>query len=81
MPDASIDCKADFTVGRSSAGDEGYLEGAIDFMRICHGTLADAKTTIEELYAWQYVSGPHLFDMRGVKPKGRRRDAGALERR
>jgi hypothetical protein len=80
MPDASIDCKADFTVGKSSAGDAGYLKGAIDFMRICHATLADSKTSIEELYAWQYINGPALFDMRGRPAQGQGRDAGALER-
>jgi hypothetical protein len=55
--------------------------GAIDFMRVCHGTLADGKTSIEELYAWQYTEGPALFDMRGRPAMGERRDAGALERR
>ena len=76
---ASIDNKADFIVGKSSAADNGYLEGAIDFMRVCHATLEDAKTTIGELYAWQFTHGPHLFDMRGQEPRGKRRDAGALE--
>lgn len=77
--DVSIDNNSDFIVGKSSAENDGYLEGAIDFMRVCQGTLEDAKTTIGELYAWQYTHGPHLFDMRGEKPKGKRRDAGALE--
>ncbi len=76
---ASIDCKADFTVGKFSGGERGFFVGAIDFMRVCHGTLADARTSIEELYAWQYTDGPALFDMRGRKPMGKRRDAGALE--
>lgn len=79
--DASVDNSADFTVGKSSAEDDGYLKGAIDFMRVCHGTLEDAKTTIGELYAWQFTDGPHLYDMRGEKVKGKRRDAGALELR
>jgi hypothetical protein len=79
--DVSIDNDSDFTVGKSSVENDGYLEGAIDFMRVCHGTLDDAKTTIGELYAWQYTHGPHLFDMRGEKVKGKRRDAGALELR
>ncbi|MFP4380032.1 MAG: LamG-like jellyroll fold domain-containing protein [Candidatus Sumerlaeia bacterium] len=77
---ASLDCKADFVVGKKSWEDAGYLKGAIDFMRVCHATLEDSKTSIEELYAWQYINGPALFDMRGQKPMGERRDAGALER-
>jgi len=77
--DTSIDCQADFVVGRSSAGASDHLHGAIDFMRVCHGTLADARTSYDELYAWQYVSGPALFDMLGQPIKGERRDAGALE--
>ena len=46
-------------------------------MRISLGTLADAKTTIEELHAWQF-DGPFLRDFLGRKPTGRR-DAGAIE--
>lgn len=76
----SIDSEADFVVGRSSAAEQDYFQGAIDFLRVCHGTLADAKTSIGELYAWQYTDGPHLFDMLGQKPMGARRDAGAIER-
>ncbi|MFP4069970.1 MAG: LamG-like jellyroll fold domain-containing protein [Opitutales bacterium] len=76
----SIDNEADFVVARSSAAEDGYFTGAIDFLRVCHATLEDSKTSIGELYAWQYVSGPHLFDMRGQEPVGERRDAGALER-
>ena len=41
-------------------------------------SLADARTTIEELYAWQF-DGPALRDMRGAEPLGQGRDAGALE--
>jgi len=78
-PGSSIDNNADFFVGKSGAGDEGFLVGAVDFMRVCHGTLEDARTSIGELYAWQYTDGPHLFDMRGWTLKGKRRDAGALE--
>ena len=78
-PEKSIDNQADFVVGKSSAEDQNYFQGVIDFMRVCHGTLADAKTTIEELYAWQFTDGPFMFDMRGEPVKGARRDAGALE--
>jgi hypothetical protein len=53
-----------------------HLDGAIDFLRIAQGTLADADTTIEELYAWEF-DGPQLRDFSGRKPAGAR-DAGAL---
>ena len=35
------------------------------------------KTSIEELYAWEF-DGPFLRDFTSSKPKGKR-DAGALE--
>jgi hypothetical protein len=54
-----------------------FFVGAIDFMRICQGTLADAETDIKELYAWQ-TNGPVKYDFAGNSPRGRR-DAGALE--
>ncbi len=53
------------------------MKGTVEFLRISLGTLADAKTTIEELYAWQF-DGPFLRDFTGREPKGKR-DAGALE--
>ncbi|MCU0871857.1 MAG: LamG domain-containing protein [Pirellulaceae bacterium] len=66
----------DLNVGGSSEGD--HLSGAIDFLRIAHGTLAEAHTSIEELYAWQF-DGPARRDMRGASPQGKGRDAGAIE--
>ncbi|HLF92853.1 MAG TPA: LamG-like jellyroll fold domain-containing protein, partial [Planctomycetota bacterium] len=54
------------------------LDGALDFLRIAQGTLADADTTIEELYAWEF-DGPQLRDFTGRKAAGAR-DAGALGR-
>jgi len=56
-----------------------YLDGTLDFLRIAQGTLADADTTIEELYAWEF-DGPFLRDFAGRNPTGARRDAGALEK-
>ncbi|MCF7972426.1 MAG: hypothetical protein K9N55_01280 [Phycisphaerae bacterium] len=53
------------------------LKGTIEFLRIALGTLKDAKTTIQELYAWQF-DGPFLRDFAGRRPNGKR-DAGALE--
>ncbi|MFZ5828491.1 MAG: LamG domain-containing protein, partial [Planctomycetota bacterium] len=58
--------------------DGSFLDGAIAFLRIAQGTLADAHTTIEELHAWQF-DGPALRDMRGQRPVGQARDAGAIE--
>jgi len=65
--------EADLVVGQGFAGE-------LDFLRICLGTLDDAKTTIEELYAWQF-DGPFLKDFTGARPSGRRRDAGAIQGR
>jgi hypothetical protein len=53
------------------------LKGTVEFMRISLGTLKDAKTSIEELYAWEF-DGPFLRDFTSSKPK-EKRDAGALE--
>jgi hypothetical protein len=66
----------DLLVGGTPAGD--CFQGAIDFLRIARGTLADAKTTIEELYAWE-LDGPALRDFTGRKPADGKRDAGAIE--
>jgi hypothetical protein len=54
------------------------FDGTLDFLRIALGTLADADTTIEELFAWEF-EGPFLRDFAGRKPAGARRDAGAVE--
>ena len=67
----------DLHVGGTDRGR--HLDGTLDFLRIAQGTLADADTTIEELYAWEF-DGPHLRDFAGTKPRGARRDAGALEK-
>jgi hypothetical protein len=74
---ASLSNTADFIVGTDQDQKE-YFQGAIDFMRVCRGTLADAETTIEELYAWEF-DGPIRRDFMGNPPKGQR-DVGALER-
>jgi len=64
----------DLTVGGTPEGR--CLDGALDFLRIAQGTLADANTTIEELYAWEF-DGPQFRDFSGRKPSGPR-DAGAV---
>ena len=58
-PDASLANDADLYVGGTPQGHN--LEGVIDFLRLARGTLADAKTMIEELYAWKFT-GPFLYD-------------------
>ena len=72
----SLANSADLHVGGTPEGR--CLEGSFDFLRIALGTLADAKTTIEELYAWQF-DGPFLRDFTGRPPADGKRDAGALE--
>jgi hypothetical protein len=72
---ASLANRADFVVGRGSEGD--YFAGAVDFVRVSRGTLADAFTEIDELYNWQF-DGPQYRDFVGNEPVGKR-DAGALE--
>ncbi|MFW6108584.1 MAG: LamG domain-containing protein, partial [bacterium] len=67
---------ADLLVGKGREG--GHFAGTLEFLRIALGTLADAQTTIGELYAWQF-DGPFLRDFCGRSPAGERRDAGAIE--
>ncbi len=67
----SLDNESDFEVGR------GY-KGALDYLRVTRGTLADARTNIEELMAWQF-NGPQFRDFTGREATGGVRDAGALE--
>jgi hypothetical protein len=58
-PEVSLANDADLYVAGTPQGHR--LNGAIDFLRLARGTLADSKTTIEELYAWQF-HGPFLQD-------------------
>ncbi|HDI45938.1 MAG TPA: hypothetical protein ENF60_01215 [Candidatus Omnitrophica bacterium] len=71
----SLSNESVFLVGK---GKEGYFAGEIDFLRVSRGTLADAETTIEELYNWEF-NGPFLRDFYGRKPAGKARDIGAIE--
>jgi len=69
--DAELSNTSDFVVGKG-------LVGAIDFLRVCRSTLAGSRTTIDELYAWQF-HGPMLRDFTGRAPAvGLSRNAGAL---
>ena len=72
----SLSNSSDLYVGGTPEG--GYFHGTFEFLRISLGTLEDAKTDIDELYAWQF-DGPFLYDFAGNKPEGKR-DAGALEK-
>ena len=63
-------------MGGTAKGD--CFQGSIDFLRIARGTLADAKTTIEELFAWEF-DGPQYRDFTGRRPTDGKRDAGAIE--
>jgi hypothetical protein len=67
---AALSNSADFVVGKD-------LKGSIDFLRVCRSTLAESKTDIDELFAWEF-DGPHLKDFTGKRPVGKR-DAGALQ--
>ena len=75
--DVSLANDADLLLGGTPQGR--CLSGAVDFARIALGTLADARTTIAELYAWEF-DGPQNRDFTGAKPIGKR-DAGAIEAR
>ncbi|HBC86064.1 MAG TPA: hypothetical protein DCZ94_03830 [Lentisphaeria bacterium] len=71
----SLENSGDLLVGGTPAGR--CLNGSLEFLRISQGTLADAKTTIEELYAWEF-NGPFLRDFSGKPAKGKRY-AGAID--
>jgi len=74
--DASVSLanEGDVYVGGTPEGR--YLDGVLDFLRIAQGTLSDADTTIEELYAWEF-DGPQMRDFTDRKPTGAR-NAGAI---
>lgn len=72
----SLTNSSDFLVGKNIDGH--YFSGTLDFLRVSKGTLADAKTSIGELYKWEF-DGPFLHDFAGNLPIGKR-DAGALEK-
>jgi hypothetical protein len=74
--EASLATSAPVYVGGTPRGEN--LAATLEFLRICQGTLAEAKTTIDELYAWQF-EGPQHRDFMGNAPTGAGRDAGAIE--
>ena len=68
---ASLSNHADLVVGKGFAG-------CLEYLRIARSTLADSRTSIDELYDWQF-DGPSLRDFAGHGIRGKRRDAGAFE--
>jgi hypothetical protein len=74
--DASLANDGDLLVGKNADGH--FFAGAIEFLRIARSTLAESKTSIEELYDWEF-DGPFLRDFAGREPTGKGRDAGAYE--
>ena len=63
---ASLSNNADFLLGKDHAAKHAAL--TVDFLRVAQGTLTDAETSIEELYAWQFA-GPFLKDLFGTAIK------------
>lgn len=78
MPSSAVSLanNSDLLVGK--APEANYFKGTIDFLRLSKGTLEDARTSIQELYKWEF-DGPFLRDFTGKLPLGKRRDAGAVE--
>lgn len=74
--DVSLANTSDLYVGGTPQGHD--LDGAIDFLRIARGTLTDAKTTIDELYAWEF-HGPFLQDFTGRERPADGGFAGAID--
>ncbi len=58
-------------------GGNGFT-GSLDFLRVARGSLADAHTSIDELYNWQF-NGPAQRDFTGALITDGKRDAGAFE--
>jgi hypothetical protein len=77
IPASSLVNGADFLVGGGPG--QTFFAGALDFLRLSRGTLADAKTTIAELYAWQF-HGPQHRDFAG-NPRTQHNAAGAIAKR
>ena len=72
---ADLDNPSDVLVGGGPG--KAFFKGQFAFLRLCLGTFADARTTIDELRAWEFA-GPQFGDFTGRVPPGKR-DAGALQ--
>jgi hypothetical protein len=75
---SSLANSGDFLVG-GGPGSEA-LACSLDFLRVAQGTLADAHTTIEELYAWEF-DGPQYRDFTGRRRNFPNTAAGAIDLR
>jgi hypothetical protein len=73
---ASLSNSGDLFVGKNQNGRA--FSGELGYLRIARGTLADARTSIEELYDWEF-DGPSSRDFLGHEKTGDFRDAGAFE--
>jgi hypothetical protein len=76
MPMENLDNTADFIVG-TQAGEKAAT-WTIDMLRMARSTLAESRTSAEELYAWE-MHGPQHADFTGARgASGQRRPPGAL---
>ncbi len=73
---ADLSNDADLYVGGTPQGHN--FSGAIDFLRLARGTLADSKTTIAELFDWEF-HGPFLQDFTGRDRGNDGGSAGAID--
>ncbi len=76
-PSQSLANDADLYVAGTPQGRS--LRGAIEFLRVARGTLADSRTSIEELYSWEF-DGPFLYDFTGRQRTASGGAAGAIDR-
>jgi Concanavalin A-like lectin/glucanases superfamily len=73
---ASLANDADLYVGGTPSGH--CFKGVLDFMRLARCTLADSKTSIDELYEWEF-NGPFLDDFTGRRRPANGGCAGAID--
>jgi hypothetical protein len=71
----NIDSATDLFVAGTPDGIN--LAATLDFLRICRGNLADARTDIDELTAWQFA-GSQFSDFTGAIIPDGKRSAGAI---
>ncbi len=72
----SLKNSSDLYVGGTPDGR--CLKGELEFLRISLGTFKHAKTSIDELYNWQF-NGPQFSDLTGKRSDSGKRAAGALD--
>ncbi|HEV2211357.1 MAG TPA: laminin G domain-containing protein [Verrucomicrobiae bacterium] len=75
-PTDSLANDSDLYVGGTPDGQ--HFKGALDFLRLARGTLADSQTSIAELYAWEF-DGPFLYDFTGRRRPTDGGEAGAID--